>query len=327
MVHPDKSLSLFDTFGRVHNYLRISLIDTCNFSCTYCVPHQKPGKKKSDELMSAQEIYDIAGTFVKLGVDKIRLTGGEPTLRKDFGQIIRKLSEYPVQITLTTNGFLLHQFIDDLEMAGVKSLNVSIDSLKEERFNSISKTKGFKQVYGNIFLLLEKGFHVKLNIVLMRGVNDDEVDDFIELTKDYPLHVRFIEFMPFTDNEWEKNKVISFQELIEHLGEKYDLVKLPDQLHDTTKKYKVIGYKGTLAVISSVSNPFCSGCNRLRISADGKMRNCLFAQTNIDLLTPFRKGEDIVPLITQNVKDKAFQYGGQQMTSDIKNSQMLLIGG
>jgi len=320
-------MSLFDTFGRVHNYLRISLIDTCNFSCTYCVPQQKPGKKKAEELMSAQEIYEIAGVFVGLGIDKIRLTGGEPTLRKDFGQIIRKLSEYPVQLTLTTNGFLLHRFIEDLEVCGVKSINISIDSLKEERFKAISKTNGFQTVYNNIFLLLEKGFHIKLNVVLMRGVNDDEANDFIELTRHYPLHIRFIEFMPFTDNEWERNKVISYQELIEQLSEKHELIKLPDQLHDTTKKYKVAGYKGTLAVISSVSNPFCSGCNRLRISADGKMRNCLFAQTNMDLLTPFRKGEDIVSLIEKNVKAKAFQYGGQQMTSDIKNSQMLLIGG
>ncbi|MCC6683962.1 MAG: GTP 3',8-cyclase MoaA [Bacteroidia bacterium] len=320
-------MSLFDTFGRVHNYLRISLIDTCNFSCTYCVPHQKPGKKKAEELMNAQEIYEIAGVFVGLGIDKIRLTGGEPTLRKDFGQIIRKLSEYPVQLTLTTNGFLLYEFLEDLEVAGVKSINISIDSLREERFKAISKANGFKTVYNNIFLLLEKGFHIKLNVVLMRGVNDDEANDFIELTRNYPLHIRFIEFMPFTDNEWERNKVISYQELIEQLSDKYELIKLPDQLHDTTKKYKVAGYKGTLAVISSVSNPFCSGCNRLRISADGKMRNCLFAQTNMDLLTPFRNGENIVSLIEQNVKAKAFQYGGQQMTPDIKNSQMLLIGG
>lgn len=320
-------MSLFDTFGRVHNYLRISLIDTCNFSCTYCVPHQKPGKKKAEELMNSQEIYEIAGVFVGLGIDKIRLTGGEPTLRKDFGQIIRKLSEYPVQLTLTTNGFLLHEFLEDLEVAGVKSINISIDSLREERFKAISKTNGFKTVYNNIFLLLEKGFHIKLNVVLMRGVNDDEANDFIELTRNHPLHIRFIEFMPFTDNEWERNKVISYQELIEQMSEKYELIKLPDQLHDTTKKYKVAGYKGTLAVISSVSNPFCSGCNRLRISADGKMRNCLFAQTNMDLLTPYRNGENIVSLIEQNVKTKAFQYGGQQMTPDIKNSQMLLIGG
>ncbi len=320
-------MSLFDTFGRVHNYLRISLIDTCNFSCTYCVPHQKPGKKKAEELMNAQEIYEIAGVFVGLGIDKIRLTGGEPTLRKDFGQIIRKLSEYPVQLTLTTNGFLLHEFLEDLEVAGIKSINISIDSLREERFKAISKTNGFKTVYNNIFLLLEKGFHIKLNVVLMRGVNDDEANDFIDLTRNHPLHIRFIEFMPFTDNEWERNKVISYQELIEQMSEKYELIKLPDQLHDTTKKYKVAGYKGTLAIISSVSNPFCSGCNRLRISADGKMRNCLFAQTNMDLLTPFRNGENIVSLIEQNVKAKAFQYGGQQMTPDIKNSQMLLIGG
>lgn len=277
--------------------------------------------------MSADEIYRLAGIFVELGVNRIRLTGGEPTIRKDFPEILKKLSSYPVQLTLTTNGFLLHRLMDDLKAAGVRSLNISIDSLKPETFRSISRNDGFQQVYDNIFLLLKNGFHVKLNTVLMRGVNETELDDFVELTKHHPLHVRFIEFMPFTNNEWERKKMISHQEIVSHISSRYDVIKLPDHLHDTTKKYKVIGHEGTLAVISSVSEPFCGGCNRMRLSADGKMRNCLFALGQMDLLTPLRNGEDIIPLIKKNIHSKAAQYGGQQMTPDIKNSNMLLIGG
>ena len=320
-------MPLYDTFGRIHNYLRISLIDVCNFNCTYCVPQHKIGKMKSEALMSVEEIYHIAGIFIQHGVNKIRLTGGEPTIRKEFGEILEKLSAYPIELTLTTNGFLIDRHIDVLKKANVKSLNLSIDSLKPEIFFAITKTDRFEQVYKNIFLLLDHGFSVKLNVVLMKGVNDHEIFNFVELTRNYPLHLRFIEFMPFTDNAWERSNMISYCMILDQLLSRYNLLKLSDEIHDTTKKFKVAGYAGTLAVISSVTEPFCSGCNRMRLSADGKMRNCLFAQSHIDLLTAFRNGEDIVPLIFQNVKEKAAQYGGQLMTSEIKNSNMLVIGG
>jgi len=176
-------------------------------------------------------------------------------------------------------------------------------------------------------MLIREGIEVKLNVVLMRGVNDDELYDFIAFTKDHPVHIRFIEFMPFSANSWEINKVMRSSELLEKILQHYDVIKLTDDIHDTAKKYKVPGYAGDFGMISTVSEPFCSGCNRLRLTAEGKMRNCLFAQTDTDLLTPLRNGEDVIPLIKANVQAKYFQYGGQQMSPEIKNSNMILIGG
>ncbi len=318
---------LKDTFGRVHDYLRISLIDACNFSCTYCVPSQKPEKKLHSSLMTADEIGELASIFVSLGVNKIRLTGGEPLLRKDFPEILNRLSRFDIELTLTTNGFLIDKYIEDLKRAGVKSLNVSLDTFNAEKFHKISGFDGFAKVYQNIITLIEEGFHVKLNIVLMRGVNDDEILDFISFSKKLPVHIRFIEYMPFSDNNWNRDKVISSGEILETVESHYEVIKLPDAFHDTARKYKVIGCEGTLAMIGTVSDPFCSGCNRMRLTADGKMRNCLFAQTHSDLLTPLRKGEDVLALIRDNILTKYEKYGGQQMNTEIKNSNMILIGG
>lgn len=174
---------------------------------------------------------------------------------------------------------------------------------------------------------IQQGFDIKLNVVLMRGVNDDEIKDFISFTKDHPVHVRFIEYMPFSANDWHSEKVMQSHELLEIILRDHDVIKLEDDKHDTAKKYKVPGYHGDFGMISTVTEPFCAGCNRLRLTADGKMRNCLFAQTNTDLLTPLRNGEDVIPLIISNVRAKYFQYGGQEMSHDIKNSNMILIGG
>lgn len=318
---------LADSFGRMHNYLRISLIDSCNFTCTYCVSMQKPAKTKFSNLMSADEIETIAGMFVSMGVNKIRLTGGEPLLRHDFTAIIHRLSKLPVHLTLTTNGYLLDQYMDDLSASGIDSLNMSLDTFQKEKFEKIARFDGLEKVYSNLFALMKNNFHVKLNMVLMRGVNDDEINDFVEFSRKYPVHVRFIEYMPFTSNDWSKEKVYPAVELIEHISSSYTIEKLPDAIHDTARKYRVDDAEGTFAIISTVSEPFCSGCNRLRLTADGKMRNCLFSKTHNDLLTPFRKGEDIMPLILENLKGKFAEYGGQKMNNSIENSNMILIGG
>jgi cyclic pyranopterin phosphate synthase len=277
--------------------------------------------------MQADEIETLAKTFVALGVNKIRLTGGEPLLRKDIADILGRLRKLDTTITLTTNGYLLDLFIDDLKAANVKSLNVSLDTFKQDRFFEITHYDGSQRVISNILTLIKEGFDVKLNVVLMRGVNDDEINDFISFTKDHPVHVRFIEYMPFSANDWHSEKVIRSNELMAIILRQHDVIKLEDDKHDTAKKYKVPGYLGDFGMISTVTEPFCEGCNRLRLTADGKMRNCLFAQTHTDLLTPLRNGEDVIPLIMSNVKAKYFQYGGQEMSNDIKNSNMILIGG
>lgn len=320
-------MTLTDTFNRTHTYLRISVIDTCNFACTYCFTGRKPHKQVQSHLMQADEIETLARIFVSLGINKIRLTGGEPLLRKDISDIVARLHKLDTSITLTTNGFLADHFIDDFKAANIHSLNVSLDTFKADRFFQITHFDGSQRVKSNIMKLIKEGFDVKLNVVLMRGVNDDEIRDFISFTKDHPVHVRFIEYMPFSANDWHSEQVMRSNELMEIILLDHDVIKLDDDKHDTAKKYKVPGYAGDFGMISTVTEPFCAGCNRLRLTADGKMRNCLFAQSNTDLLTPLRNGEDIIPLILSNVKAKYFQYGGQEMSHDIKNSNMILIGG
>jgi molybdenum cofactor biosynthesis protein A len=325
---------LFDSYNRVHDYLRISLTDNCNFRCTYCMPQEKIQCLPASRLMQAEEITGIAKTFVKLGIKKIRLTGGEPLLRKDFAEIYSSLADLPVTLTLTTNGFWVDKYLHLFKEKGLKSLNISIDTLDREKFFSITKRDYFPQVWQNIEKMVEHGFDVKLNIVLMKNTNEEEVDDFIQLTKDRQIHVRFIEFMPFDKNGWDKDKVVSFPEIIEGLYDKYDVIKLLDEKHDTAKKFAVHGYKGTFAFITTMSQPFCGDCNRLRLTADGKIKNCLFGKEELDLLTPYRNKENIESVIFESVQRKHAMMGGQfartYLETDanlVENRSMIKIGG
>jgi cyclic pyranopterin phosphate synthase len=285
-------------------------------------------------LMQKEEIETLAKIFVSLGVNKIRLTGGEPLVRKDAGEIISALSKLPVKLTLTTNGSRLNEFIDVLEESKVHSLNISLDTLQPEKFQLITRRNQFEKVYLNIQLLLEKDFHVKVNMVVMKGLNDNEINDFVEWTKNTPVHIRFIEFMPFAGNRWTSNKVFTLEQILQQIKSKYDVIRLQDEQNATAKGYKVPGHAGTFAVISTMSENFCSTCNRMRLTADGKIKNCLFAEKETDLLTALRKGEDVVPLIHQNIHSKEKELGGQFTTDflhlhaeDIHNRSMITIGG
>jgi GTP 3',8-cyclase len=325
---------IVDKFHRVHNYLRISLTDNCNLRCFYCMPEEDYEFTPASRLMQADEINAIAKIFVAEGVNKIRLTGGEPLVRKGAGEILTSLSQLPVTLTLTTNGTRLHEFVEVLQEANVHSLNISLDTLQADKFNLLTRRNQFNQVYDNIHLVMNKGFHVKVNVVVMKGLNETEINDFVEWTKDFPVHVRFIEFMPFSGNRWTSNKVFTWEQILAVIGEKYDPVRLQDEQHDTAKKYTIPGHAGTFAVISTMTSPFCGGCNRMRLTADGKMKNCLFSKEETDLLTAFRNGEDILPLIQHSIGSKAKELGGQFTTdfehihaTDIHNRSMITIGG
>jgi cyclic pyranopterin phosphate synthase len=288
-------------------------------------------------LMTADEIITIAQTFVDLGVNKIRLTGGEPLVRKDAAAIIQRLGKLGVELTLTTNGILVHDFIDTFKEAGVTTLNVSIDSLQEEKFNQITRRNYFDKFWKNLELLDANGFQLKLNVVVIKGFNDNEIVDFIELTKERNIQIRFIEFMPFDGNQWNKDKLVSYAEILTQVNEKYSAEKverMTDKPNDTAKNHKIASYKGSFSVISSVTNPFCSTCNRIRLTADGKLKNCLFSNTETSLLDTLRAGGDIEPLIYQNIKSKFAMRGG--MDDDAKfqnpklfsqNRSMIKIGG
>ena len=325
---------LLDSLGRKHDYLRISLTDQCNLRCLYCMPNENMEFMPNNHLMQAQEIFEIAKIFVEQGINKIRLTGGEPLLRKDFPDIISLLAKLPIQLTLTTNGILIDKYLSQLVEAGITSVNLSLDTLQAVKFTQITKRKGFEKVWRAIHLLLQENRHVKINMVAMKSKNLDEILDFIALTIKLPLHIRFIEFMPFTGNAWEQSQVVTHHEILDLVRTKFEFSKLIDEPNDTSKKYQVKGAQGTFAIISTMSEPFCSSCNRLRLTADGKIKNCLFSVEESNLLERFRNGQDILPIIKQSVWEKKAQQGGQfpknyqdTVPEKITNRSMISIGG
>lgn len=323
-----------DTFNRVHNYLRISLTDNCDLRCFYCMPEEEYQFTPNHRLMQAEEIEAIASVFVREGVNKIRLTGGEPLVRKDFTDILERLSRLKVYITMTTNGTRLHQVADVIENAGIKALNISLDTLQRDRFMLMTRRDKHEQVMQNIALMLEKGIHVKVNVVLMKGINDGEITDFIEWTRHVPIDVRFIEFMPFDGNKWNMEKLVTLQEILDTARRDFQIEALDKEPNGTSKRYKIPGFKGSFAVISTMSAPFCGDCNRMRLTADGKMKNCLFSSSETDILGALRRGEDIVPLIHLNIGQKKEALGGQFTTDlqeihaeELHNRSMISIGG
>jgi len=326
--------TLKDRFGRFHDYLRISLTDSCNFRCFYCMPDGPINCLSSNKLMSPEEIFSFAKLFVDLGVQKIRLTGGEPMVRKEFPRIVEMLSQLPIELTLTTNGVLVDKYLDVLNDCGIRSINVSLDSLDPEGFFKITQRDDFHRVMENIERLIDCDMHVKINAVAMSELIESELTDFIEFTRDKPVHVRFIEFMPFAGNKWSSNKVITAAQMLKLVGSAYDVVKLRDEPHSTAKKYKVIGYEGTFAFITTMSEHFCGDCNRLRMTADGKLKNCLFGEEEWDLLSAHRNEENLIPIIDKCITAKFEKLGGQLNTDfqktdfdAIKNRSMIKIGG
>jgi len=328
---------LLDSHGRDHAYLRISLIERCNLRCTYCMPEEGVSLSPKSHLMTYEEIYKIAKTFSDHGVTKIRLTGGEPLIRKDLPVILEKLATLPVELSITSNAVIIDKFIDVLKANGVNKINVSLDSLDEGKFKHITRRNEFKKVYNNILLLVKEGFTVKVNAVLMKGFNDNEIIDFINFTKDLPISVRFIEFMPFDGNKWDMGKMVSYAEVMKYVNEAFEnenFERLQDAPNDTAKNYKIKDYKGTFAIISSVTNPFCDSCNRLRLTANGQLKNCLFSSGESDILTTLRAGKSIEPIIRKAVQAKFKVRGGMDTLKKLKepklhnnNRSMITIGG
>ncbi len=323
-----------DTFGRVHDYLRISITDNCNLRCFYCMPEEEYSFTPASRLMQADEIFTLARQFTDLGVKKIRLTGGEPLVRKDAAEILLSLSRLPVSLTMTTNATRVHHFMEVIRESGMRSLNVSLDTLQADRFQLVTRRDQFGLVMANIERLIEMGIEVKINSVMMRGVNDGEINDFVAWTRDIPVHVRFIEFMPFAGNRWTSNKVFTWQEMLSVVDTSYDYVRLEDEPNGTAKRYQVPGHAGSFSVISTMSAPFCGTCNRMRLTADGKMKNCLFSEEETDLLGALRRGEEVSGLIRDSIFRKKEQLGGQfTKTFDLLkadtlvNRSMITIGG
>ncbi|KAG0628608.1 hypothetical protein M758_1G039000 [Ceratodon purpureus] len=279
---------LIDSHGRRHNYLRISLTERCNLRCNYCMPAKGVELTPNSELLSQNEIVRIASTFVHGGVDKIRLTGGEPSIRKDIEEICEQLRSLPglKYLAMTSNGIVLSRKLPRLQAAGLNQLNISLDSLVPAKFELLTRRKGHNKVLESIDTALGLGFDpVKVNTVVIRGVNDDEILDFVELTRDKPINVRFIEFMPFDGNVWKSKKLVSYMEMMDKIKQKYpSIYRKKDHSTDTAKNFQVEGFQGTVSFITSMTQHFCSGCNRLRLMADGNLKVCLFGPSEVNTL-------------------------------------------
>lgn len=333
---PSKTI-LTDDFGRKHNYLRISLLEKCNLRCTYCMPADGIVLSPKASLMTADEIFALARIFVENGVNKIRLTGGEPLLRKDFPEIISKLSTLKTSLSITTNGILIDRHIDALKQANIKKINLSLDTLIASKFHSITLRDQFEKVIDNLHLLLNHDFKVKVNVVLMKGFNENEIIDFVKLTQFLPISVRFIEFMPFAGNEWDRSKMVSQNEILAQVNNTFsseEIEKLEDEKNFTARTYKIKDFQGDFGIISSITNPFCDGCNRIRLTANGKIKNCLFSNSETDLLTAFRNGESIGNLISVSIKNKKKVRAGMVTIEEMDdpslhfdNRSMIAIGG
>jgi cyclic pyranopterin phosphate synthase len=326
-----------DLHGRVHDYLRISITENCNLRCTYCMPAEGINLTPKAHIMTANEIESIAKTFVELGVKKIRLTGGEPLVRKDARDIIERLGKLGTELTITTNGLLVHEYLETIKSAGISSLNISLDTLNKEKYKQITRRDHYDSLWKNINLLMENNFEVRINVVLMKGFNDCEILDFINLTKKLNIQIRFIEFMPFKGNQWDKSKLVTYADILELVQTHFsteNIQRTQDKPNDTAKNHKIKSYAGSFSVISSVTNPFCGTCNRIRLTADGKLKNCLFSNTENALLDALRKGESILPLIEKNIKAKFPVRGGMKNDDEFQNpelfsqkTRMIKIGG
>ncbi|EAA11683.4 AGAP006072-PA [Anopheles gambiae str. PEST] len=310
--------TLSDSFGRFHSYLRISLTERCNLRCKYCMPADGVQLTQKQQLLTSAEVLQLASLFVAEGVRKIRLTGGEPTVRKDLTEIVAQLkATNPLleSVGITTNGLMLTRQLVGLQRAGLDALNVSLDTLRAARYEQITRRKGWDRVMAGIDLAIQLGYRPKVNCVLMKGFNEDEICDFVELTRDRNVDVRFIEYMPFTGNRWDTDKMVPYRAMLETIRARYPAFEaLPNGPNDTSKAYRVPGYRGQMGFITSMTEHFCGSCNRLRITADGNLKVCLFGNTEVSLRDALRSPgcseDDLRCLISAAVKRKKKQHAG-----------------
>ena len=318
---------LKDQFNRKIDYLRISVTDRCNSRCQYCMPASGVDFKPHKEILSFEEIYNIAKVFVDLGVKKIRLTGGEPLVRKDIVKLVKKLSsiEGLEQITMTTNGLLLKKYAKELKAAGLTRVNVSIDSLDDKKYDRMTRGSSLKKVFAGIEAAKAVNLlPIKLNVVLIKGFNDNEMKDFVEITKDEAIDVRFIELMPLGHNlKWATEKFVSNMKVLEEIPE-LEKVKKKDQ-SSPADYYQIEGYRGRVGLINPISCKFCETCNRVRLTSTGHLKLCLHSDTEYDLKGIVNDYEKLKGTIESIVKKKPAAHHLDE--KNYINKDMYSIGG
>lgn len=289
--------ALVDSFGRVHRDLRISLTDKCSLRCKYCMPAEGVEWMAQTSVLTTEELVRIAKVAVDLGITTIRLTGGEPLLYADIAEVVRRTSrlEGPdgrPRVAMTTNGIKLPRFLPELTGSGLARLNISIDTLRPDRFFELTRRNKFDQVIAGIRAARDSGLRpLKLNAVAMRGVNDDELVDLVEFAIENDAQMRFIEQMPLdAGHTWDRGEMVTREEILETLGERFELEPVPGRGGAPAETFTIDGGPHSVGVIASVTAPFCGNCDRLRLTADGQLRNCLFARTEYDLKPILRNG-------------------------------------
>lgn len=311
-----QEMELLDSFNRRLNYLRISITDRCNLNCLYCLPTSKVPKLSHDDILSYEEILRLVHIFVNLGMSKIRVTGGEPLVRKGVFTFLKRLSTIKEieDLSLTTNGILLKKNLPKIKAAGITRLNISLDTLNPETYFKITGKDAFHEVMDAIHHSVAEGFSpVKLNVVALRGINEHELTDLAALSFMHPFHIRFIEAMPFEKQAPESAHPILSAEVKSLLQKMGTLVPVANGIHDgPARRFKFEGARGEIGFISPVSEHFCKHCNRLRLTADGRLRLCLLSNLQIDLKAPLRSScsdDDLSQMILEAIKNKPLDSG------------------
>ena len=308
------STTLRDQHGRSIEYLRISITDRCNFRCVYCMPEAGLDWLPKAEILSYEELLEVVRQLAPLGLRRLRITGGEPTVRPDLTSLVRMLRAVPEieDIALSTNGVKLPAMARELATAGLDRVNMSVDSLRPDRIAAIARRKLAFDPVAAATAALEAGLEpVKLNVVVMRGINDDEILDFARLTIDQPLHVRFIELMPVGDMaHLTQDHVVPSDELLARIAELGDLApsKGPKRGNGPAAYHRLAGAKGTVGVITPMTHTYCGSCNRVRLTADGRLRTCLYGDHEVNLRDPLRRGEPLAPLFVQALAEKPLEH-------------------
>ncbi len=323
---------LVDSFGRVHRDLRISVTDRCNFRCTYCMPAEGLQWLPREEVLTFEELERIARLLVERhGVRSIRLTGGEPTVRAHLPVLVSKLAALPVDLALTTNGATLRACAADLAAAGLRRVNVSLDSLQPERFAELTRRDELDNVLDGIDAAVEAGLApVKVNVVIVRGVNHDEIVDLARYGRERGVTIRFIEFMPLdARGGWRNDQVVSQAEIVEQIGAVFPLEPIV-RGHEPAERFRYVDGQGEVGVIPSVTRPFCEQCDRIRLTADGQLRSCLFSLEDHDLRGVLRGGgtdDDLSAAIERCVGAKWAGHAINQVQFVRPGRSMSQIGG
>ncbi len=327
--------ALVDLFARSITYLRVSLTDHCNLKCIYCTPKGKQAKLLTSELLTYEELLRVISLAVSSGIKKVRLTGGEPLVRRDIKYFIKQLANISglEDIRLTTNGVLLSKYAETLLQAGIKKINISLDTLKKDKFEYITGSDSFEEVWQGIEQTHSLGFApIKINMVVLKGINDDEIEDFAKLSLTRPYQMRFIEFMPVGKlSPWEQARYMATTEIKKRLSKLGELMPVQQNIKDGPARiYKLKGGQGTIGFISPISSHFCDRCNRLRLTSEGKLRSCLLHDYEVDLKGVLRGGgsdDDVKKALVQTVLNK--RKGHELNKSQHKNchGRMSRIGG